>query len=358
MTREEAKQKLDTVINKSRVHFYKPIQIAEILYHQRTVERDMDLTDLESYRTRSKHWRDDVTSILTGNVSTSSARYQDDLFHENAVPPAALFELGKENIRTNGAVEAYIYRAYLKKNEQLKTIWDYCVDATPDDFDVKHILDYFWEAPGLKRSIDKVLEIVTYALIEAFVVTSEAEVQVCVAESKLPLLTEFEQISRQVLNLTSESLAYTQKSHVYRVGVANAADRGLDMYTDWGVTIQVKHKDLNVKLAKEIAESVSSDRIVIVCKRKIRGLDQKLERENGWQRRICGILTEEDLVQAYEKAMRGTFGAQLGNSILEIIRNQFKKEFPFVAYGIEALADRRYGTIHDAVWNGLPENHD
>ena len=32
MTREEAKQKLDIVINKSRVHFYKPIQIAEIFF--------------------------------------------------------------------------------------------------------------------------------------------------------------------------------------------------------------------------------------------------------------------------------------------------------------------------------------
>ena len=31
-----AKQVLDTVIRKSRVHLYKPIQVAEILFHHRT----------------------------------------------------------------------------------------------------------------------------------------------------------------------------------------------------------------------------------------------------------------------------------------------------------------------------------
>ncbi len=41
-TREEAKSALDTLIKKSRVHWYKPIQIAEILYHHR-VDKDIDL---------------------------------------------------------------------------------------------------------------------------------------------------------------------------------------------------------------------------------------------------------------------------------------------------------------------------
>ena len=34
--RNEAKEALDAVIRKSRVHLYKPIQIAEILYRDRT----------------------------------------------------------------------------------------------------------------------------------------------------------------------------------------------------------------------------------------------------------------------------------------------------------------------------------
>ena len=48
----EAKQALDKVIDKARVHLYKPIQIAEILYRDR-IEQDITLLDLTTYRTQS-----------------------------------------------------------------------------------------------------------------------------------------------------------------------------------------------------------------------------------------------------------------------------------------------------------------
>lgn len=35
ITKEQAKAALDNVIKKSRVHLYKPIQVAEILYRDR-----------------------------------------------------------------------------------------------------------------------------------------------------------------------------------------------------------------------------------------------------------------------------------------------------------------------------------
>ncbi|MFI3297964.1 MAG: HaeII family restriction endonuclease [bacterium] len=49
----EAKQSLDRIIEKARIHLYKPIQIAEILYRDR-VYKDIKLTDLETYRNSSK----------------------------------------------------------------------------------------------------------------------------------------------------------------------------------------------------------------------------------------------------------------------------------------------------------------
>ena len=51
----QAKESLDTIIKKARVHLYKPIQIAEILYRDR-VEGDIDLSKLETYRTKSRKW--------------------------------------------------------------------------------------------------------------------------------------------------------------------------------------------------------------------------------------------------------------------------------------------------------------
>lgn len=56
MTVEEAKAALDRIIKISRVHLYKPIQIAEILHRDR-VNQDLDLSKIDTYRNTSKVWR-------------------------------------------------------------------------------------------------------------------------------------------------------------------------------------------------------------------------------------------------------------------------------------------------------------
>ena len=99
-----AKEALDKLIAKSRVHFYKPIQIAEILYRIRKYG-DIEPMNLEEYRNESKHWRDEVSIQLLGRRCTSSARFQDDLFNDNAIPPKILAVLSHENLSTDGAVE-------------------------------------------------------------------------------------------------------------------------------------------------------------------------------------------------------------------------------------------------------------
>ncbi|MCU0443808.1 MAG: HaeII family restriction endonuclease [Microscillaceae bacterium] len=96
MSLQEAKKSLDNVISKSRIHLYKPIQIAEILFRDRT-QKDIDLADLQTYRNPSKKWRDTICLQFLGRTSTSSARYQDDIFNENAIPPSVLESLGREN---------------------------------------------------------------------------------------------------------------------------------------------------------------------------------------------------------------------------------------------------------------------
>lgn len=81
----EALHSLNNIIKKSRVHFYKPIQVAEILYHDRTINK-LDLLNLENYRNQSKRWRDEICFKFVGRISTSSAKFQDNylkimLFH-------------------------------------------------------------------------------------------------------------------------------------------------------------------------------------------------------------------------------------------------------------------------------------
>ncbi|MFA6550870.1 MAG: HaeII family restriction endonuclease, partial [Candidatus Gracilibacteria bacterium] len=113
---------LDKIIRKSRIHFYKPMQIAEILYRART-ENDVDLSDIESYRNRSKIWRDQISSRLVGRVSTSSQKFQDNLFEDNAIPPAILLKLGELN--DNGKIEKHIYLQMANRLADVSTASDY-----------------------------------------------------------------------------------------------------------------------------------------------------------------------------------------------------------------------------------------
>lgn len=349
ITREQAKAALDTVINKSRVHLYKPIQVAEILYRDR-VHKDINLLSLEDYRTKSKKWRDDVSIVLLGRVSTSSTRFQDDLFNDNAIPPAILNVLGQENRRTNGAVEAYIYSKFDDKHKQLSNALTYCLDANIETFDVKKFIDSFWNESGLKRSLDKIYEIIVYALFSTLVEAMNLKVEVTVEEDAYSLLKEFEDFTQKIMCLDCSTPQRIQEAKVYRVGVTNAADRGLDMYSNWGPAIQIKHLSLDLSLAESIVNNVSSDRIVIVCKDAEKDVIVSLLSQIGWRSHIQSIVTENDLIDWYEKALRGSYSSQIGEKLLYSLASEIAEEFPSVNRTPEFIKNRHYELVSDPFW--------
>ena len=323
--------------------------MAEILYRDR-VHKDIKLRSLEDYRTKSKKWRDDVSIVLLGRVCTSSARFQDDLFNDNATPPAVLEVLGKENRRTKGAVEAYIYSKFDTKHEQLSNALSYCLDGDAKTFEVKKFIDSFWNEPGLKRSLDKIYEIIVYALFSTLVDIMNLEVAVTVEEDAYPLLKEFEDFTQKVMCLDCSTPQHIQEARVYRVGVTNAADRGLDMYSNWGPAIQIKHLSLDLSLAESIVNSVSSDRIVIVCKDAEKDVIVSLLTQIGWKSHIQSIVTENDLIDWYEKALRGSYSDQLGEKLLNCLASEIAEEFPSVDNTPEIIKKRHYELVSDPFW--------
>lgn len=345
----DAKLALDKLISKSRVHLYKPIQIAEILYKHR-IEGKINLLELEEYRSKSKKWRDDMCIPLLGRKCTSSAKFQDNLFDENAIPPRVLSILGRENLRTNGAVEAYIYAQFTNKHAQLSNALDYCFFATPEDFQVKQLIDSFWNEPGLKRSLDKIYEIIVYALFSTLVDALNLKVEVSVAEESFPLLKEFEDFSIKIMCLDQKNTKHIQEAAVYRVGVTNAADRGLDMYSNWGPAIQIKHLSLDVELAENIVTSVSSDKIVIVCKDAEKAVIVSLLTQIGWKSHIQSVVTEDDLVMWYEKALRGQYSSILAKKLLETLVEEINLEFPSLDDIPQSLKEREYKKKKDQFW--------
>lgn len=343
----EAKQALDTVIKKSRVHLYKPIQIAEILYRDRVIQ-DIDTSNLETYRTKSKTWRDTISIALLGRICTSSAKFQDDIF--NAITPEQITVLAEENKRNAGVVEAYIYQNFANKHSQLSKALDYCLTATRLTFNVKAFINMFWTEAGLKRSIDKIYEIVVYSLFSTLIDSLELKVEISINEEKMDIVKEFEDFTRSVMCIDFSNPTSIQDAKVYRVGVTNAADRGLDMYANWGPAVQIKHLSLDAELAENIVSGVNSDKIVIVCKTAEKAVILSLLTQIGWKNKIQSIITESDLCIWYEKALRGKYGNIMGDKLLNTLIEEIAEEFPSVDNGAACLKDRHYDLIHSEEW--------
>ncbi len=240
MNTQDAKAAIDNIIKKARVHLYKPIQIAEILHRDR-VHKDIVLLELETYRTKSKTWRDLVCIPFLGRTSTSSAKYQDDIFSTTAVPPHIIDLLGKENRTKNGIVEAYIYNKFQERYAQMSVALNYSRKAKKETFDLEKFLDLFWREPGLRRSIDKIYEIVVYSLFSVLVEELNIEIEVRLNPEKINVLREFETFAEKVISINSKNTNYKSTANIHRVGITNAADRGLDMWANFGPVIQIKH---------------------------------------------------------------------------------------------------------------------
>ena len=327
MDNKTAKDHLDTVIRKARVHFYKPIQIAEILRRDR-IEADIDLDELETYRTPSRKWRDAISLRFIGRISTSSARYQDDLFNANAIPPAVLAQLGKVNRNSNGAVEAYIYTALRSRLSQMSSGLSVVLQGNSDSFALKNFIDSFTRDPGLSRSVDKIFEIVVYALFSTLLEALDVKIGVQINNINDTILSEFSDFTEKVLGLSEDTPEIYQTAKVYRVGVTNAADRGLDMWANFGVAIQIKHISLTPTTIEDISSAISADRIIIVCKESEKDVLISVLKQFGSANRIQSVITEDELDAWYERALRGQSSNLIGNKILQRLANEIKVEFP------------------------------
>lgn len=347
----EAIEALDNIIKKARVHFYKPIQIAEILHRDRTI-KDIDLSDLETYRIESKKWRDVVTLDLLSAICNSSSKYQDDLFNENAVPPIAIESLAKKNRKQNGIVEAYIYDRLIQKYSQLIRALDYCRQSTKEMFSLEEFIGLFWKEAGLRRSIDKVYEIIVYSLFSTIVEELEVEVEVSLNPEKKDVLKEFETFAEKLLCINSNQTSFKSSASINRAGVANAADRGLDMWANFGPAIQVKHLSLSEKLAGKIVSTVTSDRIVIVCKDSEESLITSLLNQLGWKSRIQSIVVESELLEWYEKALRGIFSNIIGDKLLKSMKEEIILEFPIAEGKVfqKFYSSRGYDKLSNSFW--------
>lgn len=324
---EDAIQALNAVIEKSRVHFYKPIQIAEILYRHRTQPSLVDLSSLENFRTQSKRWRDEISLRLVGNKSTSSAKYQDDLFRV-----VNLIHLQRlSNLNRYGEVEEYIYSEMKKKWDVLLSILNYCIDATPETFSLRELEGMFEAQSGLKRSIDKMFEIAAYTIFSFYILSSRPRMMV-----KTDPVIPIPGIVKKMLNPGE-----ARKPSISRVGVANAADRGLDMVTNFGPVVQVKHLPLSYDLVVDVCSALPMSEVFLVVNSDNMRARRRLELNPP--RNLGGIVSIEGLDDMYSSALNNP-GLKLERKykLLQDLADGMFLEFPHLREFETFIRERGY----------------
>tara|TARA_Y100000591_G_C21823719_1_gene695232 strand:- start:84 stop:1094 length:1011 start_codon:yes stop_codon:yes gene_type:complete len=305
---------LNKLIKKSRLHFYKPIQIAEILYHHRT-EKNLNLNEVETFRNISKKWRDEITKKLVGSVSTSSQKFQDNIFDENAIPPSTLSELGKLN--QNAIIEKYIYELISSKFKNLEKIISLCEDK--DKFDLSELLNTARNDNDLRRSIDKIYEVIVYSILTELFNDIELKIKLDVNENNIN--KKYKKYLNSFLNFDTKKKV---SSKVFRAGVANAADGGIDLWSNFGWLIQVKHLILDKETFKKIVEKQNSEKIIIICRDV--DFDHKVEIKKLSKHSI-NILVERDL---YDIARVITKNENLKINLMNNIVRNLNEEFPMI----------------------------
>jgi type II restriction enzyme len=339
----QSKIALDKIIKKSRVHFYKPIQIAEILFHDR--QGQLSLHDLESYRNISKKWRDQITQKLIGRISTSSQKFQDNLFEDNAMPPQMLVELAEFNRQHNGVVEAFIYKSLQLKLGIVYNVEKYIKESDADTFKLSSLLNFFVDNPGLKRSIDKMYEITVFALFSTIVRTLQAQVALEIGNKDVEVMKDFERFIKMVLGLEVGMEKVSKPASLFRAGVTNAADRGLDMISNFGPVIQVKHLTLTPELAEDITSGLAADSVIIVCLTAEVDAIRTLLTQIGMDSRIQGIITLKDLEEWYELCLSLKYRSTLGSNLLADLSREFESEFPSSLEIQPFMQERKYLNI-------------
>lgn len=163
------------------------------------------------------------------------------------------------------------------------------------------------------------LEIVVYALFETIVTNADIKVEI-IANDSNQILNEFFEFAEKVLGLDNNSKRLNFDAHFHRVGVTNAADRGLDIFANFGAVVQVKHLNLSEEIAEGITETITANKIVNVCKNAEVKVIGSLLTQIGWRSRIQSIISIEELSNWYDRALTGKHHLLLGNNLLENIR--------------------------------------
>jgi hypothetical protein len=205
----------------------------------------------------------------------------------------------------------------------------------------------------LKKSIDKAYEVVTYALFSTIVSYLRLSIVLKIDEAQSEVLGDFDTLSNVLLGAESVVQEHFIPAALFRLGVANAADAGADIVSNFGRIIQVKHISLSEKLAEDM-EDLSAPQIILVCKDAEASLLSSITGQLGLSTRLRAIVTSSDLARWYDKALNGKYSNELAAPLLMNLKSELELEFPFAASSSldSFIEERGYNALQlNPPWN-------
>ncbi len=339
MTVELLKRVEDEIIDRSHGQSFKAVHLAEILFRDRTTPGGLDLRDRESYRCASRRWRDEVCERLIGASSTSNTAWQDVVLPRWA-PAETLAELAAENRRLKGAIEADIYRRIAGVRLAIARLAADLDRPDTGKFVLAEFLRHVRSEPVLQRVIGRVYEIVAFAVLDTLVEALNVQVSVDLLVERAELLNDEGRFMSTVLRTAPAALPLRMAGRMSRVGVAHAADGGVDLISNFGFRGQVKHAVLKRARIQTLVDPAADLVDVLICRSVVAGRGDTPVDD-------ATVITEADLVNWSDRIAGGAFGTTASAGLRKRIAVELRREFPgcqpdaFPAF----LCERGYDTM-------------
>lgn len=316
-----AKSAVDAILKNARGQFYKAIQIAEILHHDRAHPGEIDFADHETYRCASKHWRDVVSTRLVGSTSRSNGAWQDNLFPGQDTP-RILAALARENRRLGGAIEAYIYHRIGEMYGSIGELVLSLENSDPNRFSLRQFMAQC-SLPQLHRVKERIYEIVACAVPATLTKFLDVQVTTTISAKQFQLVADDETLLAAVLGMPKSKSKKTVAGHLNRLGLTSAADGGVDIVSNFGFIAQVKHAVLDDQLLSKLYGAVQIEGMTVICRSATFSSPSDSRGPNTFS-----VITEDDLVRWSDQIVRGDFGLGAADFLCESLTAGLRREFP------------------------------
>ena len=264
-----------------------------------------------------------------------------DFFFE-MMPLDQLSAIAAENARGNGIVEAYLFFSLQAKQDRIAGVRELLASQSPQNFDVPEFLAEFQRDAGLVRNTGQAFELVVHALFDVLASVLGARVVLSVDPRHEGVMEDFGDFCNIMLGIGPDQAPVHFPARMFRVGTTYSNDGGLDIWSNFGPIVQVKHMTVSLQEAQDVESEVRADRIVIVCKDAHRDLIQAVLTSSGLLRRVKGIVTEADIVRWYGLALGEKYAGVTVPALYQRVVEEFEREFsPAVSSRFTRFAEMR-----------------